>query len=104
MDRLDIDGKPTVHLRLESEEFGWGEFFIDVQSGLLMGTSKKTHDPVTREDATIATRLGKYTEINGVPVPMVFSTTSNGKKMLAVEITSVEFNDSLPASTFASPK
>tara|TARA_A100001391_G_scaffold186097_1_gene155064 strand:+ start:17 stop:229 length:213 start_codon:yes stop_codon:yes gene_type:complete len=62
-----------------------------------------TSDPLTGVHATIETRLGKYEEIDGIPVPMAFSATSDGTKMLEVEITRVEFKDSLPASTFANP-
>lgn len=104
VDRFDVDGKPAVHLRLESEELGRGEFFVDLRSGLLVKTSKQTQDLLTGVDATIETRLGKYEEIDGIPVPMTFSATSDGKKILEVEITSVEFKDSLPASIFAKPK
>lgn len=102
--KLDIDGKPSVQLRLDSNDLGRGDFFVDLQSGLLVGTSKQTVDPITGTQATISTRLGKYKDIEGVPVPMAFSATSNGKKMLEVAITSVEFKDSLPDSTFAKPQ
>lgn len=102
--KLDIDGKPAIQLRLETPDSGSGDFFIDLQSGLLVGTSKTTLDPIAGTQATISTRLGKYRKVDGIPVPMAFATTSNGKKILEVVIHSVEFKDSLPDSTFTKPK
>lgn len=102
--KLDIDGRPAVQLRLESIDMGSADFFVDSQSGLLVGTSKQAQDPVTGHQATISTRLGDYKDIEGMPVPMTFSAISDGRKVLEVAITRVEFEDSLPKSTFVKPE
>ncbi len=102
--KLDIDSKPAIQLRLESEDLGTGDFFVDLRSGLLVGTSKQTLDPTTGTQAIISTRLGKYKDFEGISVPMAFAATSDGKKMLDVTIEKLEFKDSLPDSTFAKPE
>ncbi len=102
--KLDIDGKPAIQLRLDSQDVGSGDFFIDLHSGLLIGTTKTTLDPISGNQAIISTRLGKYEDVDGIPVPMAFTATSNGKKMLQVEIHSVEFKNSIPDSTFTKPE
>ncbi len=102
--KLDIDSKPAIQLRLESEDLGTGDYFVDLQSGLLVGTSKQTLDPITGTQAIISTRLGMYKYFEGVAVPMAFSATSDGKKMLDVTIAKLEFKDSLPDSSFTKPE
>lgn len=102
--KLDIDGRPAIQLRLDSKDLGRADFFVELQSGLLVGTSKQAQDPVSGEQAAISTRLGEYKDIEGIPVPMAFSATSNGRKLLEVAITGVKFEDSLPDSTFAKPE
>ncbi|MEM8672167.1 MAG: hypothetical protein AAGG48_31925 [Planctomycetota bacterium] len=102
--KLDIDSKPAIQLRFESEDLGTGDFFVDLQSGLLVGTSKQTLDPTTGTQAVISTRLGKYKNFGGIAVPMAFTATSDGKKMLDVTIARLEFKDSIPDSTFAEPE
>ena len=102
--KLDIDSKPAIQLRLESEGLGTGDFFVDLHPGLLVGTSKQTLDPTTGIQAIISTRLGKYKDFKGIAVPMAFTATSDGKKMLDVTIAKLEFKDSLPDSTFAKPE
>ena len=101
--KLDIDGHPAIQLRLESDQ-ETGDFFVDVQSGLLVGTARESLDPITKKPIIISTRLRKYTNVDGIPVPLSFSSKCNGKKMLEVTITKLEFKDSLPDSTFAKPK
>jgi len=61
-------------------------------------------DPTTGNHAIISTRLGEYKDVDGIPVPMAFAATSDGKKMLEVTISELEFKDSLPDSTFTKPE
>ncbi len=102
--KIDIDGKPAIQLRLESGDQMTGDFFVDLQTGLLVETSKQTLDPTTGTPAIISTRLGRYKDFDGIAVPMVFTATSDGKKMLEVTIARLEFKETLPESTFTKPE
>lgn len=101
--RLDIDGTPVVHLRLTSQELGSVDSFVNRTTGLLVKTSTKTADPFTGVESTIEMELSDYREIDGIPVPMTLKGTSNGKTLISVKISDLEFKKSIPASTFAKP-
>jgi hypothetical protein len=101
--RLEIEGKKTVQLHLESKELGSGDYFVDVETGLLTATSKVQVDPLTGAESIVAVRIGAYRDVDGIPVAMKFNSTSNGRPHLGAKIESVEFKESLPPGTFAKP-
>jgi hypothetical protein len=99
-----IEGKEAVGVSVSGESFGGkAVLFFDVKSGLLVKSKKRMEHPLTHQDAEIEGFLENYKLISGVQYPHRFTSFIDGKKILDMEITRIEFLKKLDDRLFEKP-
>ena len=100
---VEFGGSPLPKLTVSVEQAKPIEYFISIKTGLLAMLSKRGTDPTTGRELRMVTSFSDYKTVDGSPVPMTFSSTSDGRPVLSVRIESVEFRESHPPDTFELP-
>ena len=101
----DMDGSPTYHLKLTTQDADIYDFYLDKDSYLEV--KEKSH--IKEQDGTTQdaeTNYSNYKETNGVLFPYTIENASeyNGQKVSAfLNIDSVKINDPVADSVFAMP-
>jgi outer membrane lipoprotein-sorting protein len=101
----DMDGSPTYHLKLTTQESDTYDFYLDKDSYLEV--KEKSH--IKQQDGTTQdgeTNFSNYKETSGVLIPYTIENASeyNGQKFSSfINIDSVKVNASVADSSFTMP-
>jgi hypothetical protein len=98
-----VNGKPAAGVRIKSKGHRDVTLYFDKDSGLLV---KRTHpilDPMSGKEATQEVVFGDYADSAGVKYPKALTAFRDGKKVIEVKVTEVEFLDKVDPKLFAKP-
>jgi hypothetical protein len=78
--------------------------YFDRESGLIVKTRRMGPHVETLEPVPIETFVSDYKTVSGVQFPCRFATYLEGRKIIDVEITSIQFLEKLDDRLFEMPK
>ena len=99
-----IDGKEAVGVVVSGEVIeGEATLFFDKKSGLLLKMKKRMLHPFSGQEVAAESLLGEYKKIYGVEYPHRITTYIDGKKVIEMEITRIQFLKKVENRLFEKP-
>jgi hypothetical protein len=95
-------GRTLVGVKVSGEDMDCVLFF-DSQSKLLAKSRKVIQHPMSGEEVDAEVVFGDYKEVSGVWYPMRITSSSQGKKIIEMEIIRIEFFEELDDFLFEKP-
>jgi outer membrane lipoprotein-sorting protein len=101
-----LRGAPVYHLKVRMANGQVQDYFVDVDSGLEVKTSAQVDlDPRAGGlKQTLETEMSNYKAVDGIMVPHTIKQFMNGKPVVEMSITTVEFNTPIDDALFTMPK
>lgn len=100
---VQIEGRPTVGVRVASAQLVDSEMWFSAQTGLLVLVRKTLPADNPAGPGVVETTLGEYAHVQGAPIPMLIKATRDGKIMLEVKLMEVRFAEKFDDSVFSKP-
>jgi len=99
-----IDGKEAIGVSVSGGQMGiTAVLFFDLKTRLLVKSKKRMEHPLTHQEVDGEVVLGNYKLISGVQYPHRFTSNVDGKKVIDMEISRIEFLKKLDDSRFEKP-
>jgi outer membrane lipoprotein-sorting protein len=96
--------KDVYHLKVTMTGGQVQHYFVDAESGIELKTSAEVEMGMAGTKQSLETEMSNYKAIDGIMVPHTVKQSVNGKPMVEMTITAVEFNPPLPDDFFRMPK
>jgi hypothetical protein len=98
-----VDGKDAIGVRVSGGQWGEAVLFFDMNSRLLLKSKKKMDHPLTQQEVDGEVFFGDYKQIAGIQYPHRLISHVDGKKVIDMEITRIEFLKKLDDRLFLKP-
>jgi hypothetical protein len=97
-----VGGRELVGVKASGEDIDYTLFF-DRQSGLLVKSKWRMEHPLSGEEVDAEGAFGDYKNVSGIQYPMRVATYSDGKKIIELRITRIEFLKKIDDRVFDKP-
>jgi outer membrane lipoprotein-sorting protein len=99
-----LGDKDVYHLKVTMKGGQVQHYFLDAESGLEMKTSAEVDMGMGGAKQTLDTEMANYKQVGGIMLPHTVKQFMNGKQMVEMSVTGVEFNAPVDDSIFRMPK
>jgi outer membrane lipoprotein-sorting protein len=99
-----LGDKDVYHLKVTMKGGHVQHYFLDAESGLEMKTSAEVDMGMGGAKQTLDTEMANYKQVGGIMLPHTVKQFMNGKQMVEMSVTGVEFNAPVDDSIFRMPK
>ena len=98
-----LGDKPVYHLKVTLRGGQVQHYFLDAGSGIELKTTAEV-DLGTGQKQSLDTEMSNYKVVEGIMIPHTVRQSVNGKPMVEMSITTVEFNTPIDDAIFHMPK
>jgi outer membrane lipoprotein-sorting protein len=95
--------KDVYHLKVTMKGGQVQQYFLDAESGLEAKTSAEVDMGMGGSKQTLETEMSNYKQVDGITVPHTLKQSVNGKPLVEVSVTAVEFNAAVDDGIFRMP-
>jgi len=96
--------KPVYHLKVTMKGGQVQHYYLDADTGIEVKTTAEVPMGMGGTKQSLDTEMSNYKTIGGIMIPHTVKQTVNGKPMVEMQITSVDFNTSIDDELFHMPK
>lgn len=98
-----LGDKDVYHLKVTMKGGQVQHYFIDAESGLELKTSAEVDMGMGGPKQTLDTEMSNYKQVEGIMLPHTVRQFINGKPMVEMTVTGVEFNAPIDETIFKMP-
>ncbi len=100
---MNVDGQPTVGIKISREGHRDVELYFDKSTGLLLKRKQAVLDPASGMEIAQEVIFSNYEDVDGVKHWKKIVAYRGGKKLLEGDVTEIEFLEEIDEAEFAAP-